>query len=331
MGKEFLALGYDIGGTKIAASLGRSDGKILASRRIDNKHRAPAEVLPEMVAAGQEMLAEAKLAQSELRAIGICAPAPMDIPNGLILAPPNNKTWENVAIRDYLSGHFKTEAFLENDANAGALAEWIFGAGKGAEDMIYLTMSTGIGGGVICNGRLVHGKNYLAGELGHVVVDINGPRCNCGLKGCYEAICGGRAVAQKLQTELAKEPNHPIVKAVGGKLEDIDFAVFVDAVRGGDPYSVKLWDELCLRHAQAIGIFINSFNPEKIVLGTIAWATGDLFMEPVMRRLPDFCWEEQRKSCEVTVSALRHDIGNYAGICVALNNLHERGEFPLPR
>lgn len=328
--KIFNVLGVDIGGTKIAISLGTSDGKIISSARLSAKDRTPDEVLPELVKTGKKLLADAGVKASSLKAVGIDAPAPMDIPRGLILNPPNNKSWNNVPIRDYLAEHFGVEAFLENDANAGALAEWIFGAGKGKKNMIYLTMSTGIGGGIIANGHLLHGVSFMAGELGHTVIDINGPACNCGLKGCYEAFCGGRAVAQRIQHELADQPDHPVVQFAGGKIEDVDFVALVKAVKAGNGYAISIWDELCLRHAQAIGLFINSFNPQMIVLGTIAIACGDLFMKPVRQHLPRFCWKQMLDDCVITTAKLDKHLADYAGIASALNCLYEKGEFEFP-
>jgi len=327
--KIFNVLGYDIGGTKIAVSLGSSDGKIIASERLSNKDKTPDEVLPKLVEIGKKLLADAGLKASDLRAVGIDAPAPMDIPRGLILNPPNNKSWDNVPIRDYLSERLGVEAFLENDANAGALAEWMFGAGQGKKNIIYLTMSTGIGGGIITNEHLLHGASFMAGELGHTVIDINGPSCNCGLKGCYEAFCGGRAVAQRIQHELAGQNDHPLVQLADGKIENIDFVTLFKAVKDGNGYAISIWDELCLRHAQAIGLFINSFNPEMIVLGTIACACGDLLMTPIRQHLPRFCWKQMLQDCEIKPAKLGKDIGDYAGICSALNCLYEKGEFEL--
>lgn len=330
MDKAFPVLGFDIGGTKIAVCLGTSDGKILGSTRVDNKNRAPELVLPELVQAGRRLLSEAKIAPSELKAIGIGSPAPMDFLKGMILTPPNMKTWRNVPIRDYLSKEFGVEAFFDNDANGGGLAEWLFGAGKGTQTMLYLTMSTGIGGGIIANGKLLRGKSFIAGEVGHIVIDVNGPKCNCGLTGCYEAFCGGRALAQRMQKELADKPESFIVKAVGGKLDDIDVGVLVKAVKAKDPYALALWDEMCKRNAQAIGLLINTFNPDMIVLGTIVVHTGSLFMDPFLKYLPTYCWKDAMEPCKICSSKLGAHIGEYSGIAIALNFLYERGEWQLP-
>jgi glucokinase len=330
MKEPFNLLGVDIGGTKIAISLGTSDGRLLGSKRVSNKLRPPEDVIPELFAAGHELLKESGLTKADIKAIGIGAPAPADIPNGIITSPTNNKSWKNVPIRDMLAVEFDTEAFFDNDANAGALAEWIFGSAQGCENMIYLTMSTGIGGGIITNGRLVRGSSYFAGEIGHISLDPNGRLCNCGMHGCYEAFCGGMAIAQRVQEELKDQPDHPIVRYAGGDIKHIDMIAIEKAVRDGDDYAVKLWDEMCMRNAQGIGLVINIFNPDKVVLGTLAWATGDLFMKPLLEQLPHFCWKEMYECCEVVPSALKRNIGEYAGIAVALNYLHEDGRFKLP-
>ena len=327
MKEVFPVLGFDVGGTKIAVCLADSAGTVLGSARIGTKDRHPDQVLPEIVSAGMDLLDQAGIKSHQLHAIGIGAPGPIDIPKGLMLSSPNMKSWNNVPIRDYLHENFGVPVAFDNDANAGALAEWIFGAGKGCRDMLYLTMSTGIGGGIIANGHLVQGTSGLAGEVGHVILDITGPKCNCGLTGCYEAFCGGRAIAQRIQRELAGQTDHPIVHHAGGKLEDVDLVALEKAVRDGDSYANTLWAEMCLRNSQAIGIFINIFNPQKIVLGTLAWAAGDLFMKPVLKELPRFCWPETLRDCDVVPSALKRKIGELSGACIALNELYERGEW----
>lgn len=327
MTSHFPILGYDVGGTKIAASLMMSNGKILATERFDNKDTEPGEMLDQLAACGARMISGAGFRNSDIRGIGVSCPGPADIPNGIMTRPPNNPKWRNVRINEHLSGALGIPAVMENDANAGMLAEWFFGAGRGCRDVIYLTMSTGIGGGIIAAGHLIDGAGFYGGEIGHTVIDINGPECGCGMRGCYEAFCGGRAVARRLQKELATQPDHAIVKAAGGKLENIDFVALEAAVRGGDAYAGTVWDDIMVRNAQGIGILINTLNPEKIILGTIAWAAGDLFMKPLMKYLPRFCWQVSLDGCEITTSELRRDIGAYAGPATVLNHLYEKGLY----
>ncbi len=326
MSKINYLLGFDIGGTKIGIGLGTADGKILQSQAISNKDTDPAVILPQLAEIAQEQIKAAGLSNSNILAFGISTPSPADIPNGIITAPPNNKFWRNVPIKKYLEEKLNIRGFFENDANCAALAEWYFGAGKGCQNMIYLTLSTGIGAGIIAEGELIRGKTFLAGEIGHSVLVPYGRQCNCGLKGCYEAYAGGRAIAQRMQEELAGQTNHPMLQyCKENLLENIDMLSLEKAARDGVGYAVKLWDEMCLRDAQAFGMLMNIFNPEKIVLGTIAYAAGDFFFDPVKKYLPDFAWKETLEACEVVPSMLKRAIGSYAGIAGALYGLKSEG------
>ena len=320
-------IGFDIGGTKIGIGLGDESGHLLGSSYKDNRDTDPAEVLPWIVSEANRLAASAGITVKDIAAFGISAPFPADAARGIMLRPPNNPKWRNVAILDYLKANLGIDGCFENDANCGALAEWFFGAGRGCSDFIYLTMSTGIGGGIIAAGKLVRGGKALsAGELGHICIQLDGRQCSCGMRGCYEAYCGGRALAARMAEELADQPDSMIMKlaAEPGKP---DMRTLEQAVRANDLYAVKLWEEMSLRNAQAIGAFINAFNPQKIVLGTLAWAVGDLYTEPILKELPRFCWEEPRKACEIVSSELKREISSYAGIAAALNFLKERSEI----
>jgi glucokinase len=322
-----LLLGIDIGGTKIGIGLGDESGRLLGSSYKDNRDTDPAEVLPWIVSEANRLASSAGITVKDIAAFGISAPFPADAARGIMLRPPNNPKWRNVAILDYLKANLGIDGCFENDANCGALAEWFFGAGRGCSDFIYLTMSTGIGGGIIAAGKLVRGGKALsAGELGHICIQLDGRQCSCGMRGCYEAYCGGRALAARMAEELADQPDSMIMKlaAEPGKP---DMRTLEQAVRANDLYAVKLWEEMSLRNAQAIGAFINAFNPQKIVLGTLAWAVGDLYTQPILKELPRFCWEEPRKACEIVSSELKREISSYAGIAAALNFLKERSEI----
>ena len=320
-------LGFDIGGTKLGIGLGTDKGELLGTSRRDNRNTDPNEVLPWMVSESRRLVAAAGLQMSDVAAFGISAPFPADAARGIMTKPTNNPLWRNVPILDYLKEHLAIPGCFENDANCGALAEWFFGAGRNCSDFIYLTMSTGIGGGIIAANKLVRGGKALsAGELGHICIQLDGRQCSCGMRGCYEAYCGGRALAARMAEELADKPDSMIMK-LAAEPGRPDMRTLEAAVRANDPYAVALWDEMSLRNAQAIGAFINAFNPQKIVLGTLAWAVGDLYIRPILKELPRFCWEEPRKACEIVTSELKREISSYAGIAAALNFLKEKGEI----
>lgn len=322
MSSLFAVLGLDIGGTKIAVSLGSSDGTLLASERVDNRNRNPADVIPEVILIGKKMLKQ--FPAFPLRAVGIGSPAPIDTRKGYILGPVNLPQWKAVPIVDEIQKAFGVPTSLENDANAAALAEWFFGVGKGCRNLIYIAASTGIGGGFIVNNRLMRGDTCNGAEL-HVCLDPEGPLCTCGIRGCYEAFCGGRAIAMRIQRELADKPNHRLIQ-LAGSVDKIDMITVEKGLRENEPYACSIWDEMCLRHAQAAGMLINIFNPEKIIFGTLAEAAGSLFMNPVKHYLPRFCWSHISAACTLGTSALGRRIGEYSALAIALNALKETDE-----
>ena len=318
-------LGFDIGGTKIGIGLVTADGKILGSRRIENKDTYPDVILPQLVRAAQEIVRENGLQISDIPGFGISAPGPADVANGVITSPPNNKYWRNVPIQQYLQEQLSIPGCFENDANCGALAEGFFGAGRNIRDFIYLTLSTGIGAGIVTGGTLVRGTGLYGGEVGHTVLDIHSDRkCGCGMYGCYEAYCSGRSIALYLQSRLKDQPDHMIVQCAGGKVEDIDMVAVEKAFRAGDELAAEIWDEMSLRNAQAMGTLINTFNPKRLILGTLAWAIGDIYVDPIRKYLPRFCWQEMLKDCELVTSELRRDIGSYAGAAAAFYFLQHK-------
>lgn len=325
-----ILLGFDIGGTKIGIGLGDNTGKLLGTCRRDNRNTDPAEVLPWMANEAKRLIAEAGLKISDVDAFGISAPFPADAARGIMTKPTNNPLWRDVPILDYLRNELGIPGCFENDANCGALAEWFFGAGRGCKDFIYLTMSSGIGGGIIAAGNLVRGGKALsAGELGHICIQLDGRPCSCGIKGCYEAYCGGVALARRMREEIADHPDSLLNELSGNDPAKLDMHLLEQAFRANDPYAVSLWEEMSLRNAQAFGLYINAFNPEKLVLGTLAWAIGDIYIDPIIKHLDKFCWKEPREACRIVCSELKREIGSYAGIAAAMNYLKENGKLEL--
>jgi len=327
MAKTRYVIGYDVGGTKLGIGLASADGKLLGSAMLPNKDTYPEPVLQETLKVSKQLIDKAGLKLSDIAAFGVSSPYPADPVNGVMTAPTNNKFWRNVPIRKYFEDNLGIPGTFENDANCAALAEWFFGAGRGCKDFIFLTMSTGIGAGIVAADRLVRGKGFYAGEIGHAVVKPDGRYCNCGQRGCYEAYCGGRALALHLQAELRKMPDNMMVKMVDGKLEDIDMIVFEKAVRAGDPFAVEQWDDMSRINAQVFGMLLNIFNPERLVLGTFAWAIGDLFLDPIKKYLPKYAWKKTIEDCEIVPGELKREMAAYAGPAAAINFLKERGEL----
>ncbi len=191
-----LVVAVDLGGTQIRAAVLR--GPTLLSRvgRLTGTNLAPERVLPRLYEAVEQALVEAKVGLDAIAGIGIAAPGPLDYRTGVMFAPPNLPGWDKVPLRDLVLDRFHVPIYVENDANAASLGEYMFGAGRGCNTLVYLTISTGIGGGVIINGEILEGASGMAAELGHMTIDPQGPRCNCGNIGCLEYIASGTGIAR---------------------------------------------------------------------------------------------------------------------------------------
>ena len=322
-------LGIDIGGTKIAICVSNSKGEILASERVLGGAQRPYEdVLPELCGIAREVVTQAGFKLADIPVCGLSTPGPINLEAGVIEKSPN-MAWGGVPIRRDVAKQLGIPAVMQNDANAGMLVEWFFGVAKGCANAVYFTMSTGIGGGIIAENRLVQGPTGNAGEVGHVVLDLNGPFCGCGQRGCFEAFCGGMNVSKQLVDLFGDEPESIIMRLpeVHGDPSKLNYQTLRQAVKAGCPRAGKFWDNICLRMAQGLGMFMNTLNPEMIILGTTFIYSGDMLMKPVMELLPRFAWKPMLESCRFEVPALGHQIGELAGVAVALNSLYESGKW----
>ena len=310
-------IGIDIGGTKVAVCIGNEKGEIFADRRFptdpNNVHSTMAQAAQVM----EDLISEAGLKAEQIETIGISAPAPLSSKDRLLMKTANLPGWETFAAGDFLETKFKRPVFLQNDANGAGLAEFWFGGCKG-KDLIYLTMSTGIGAGIIANGQLVAGPNDQAGEVGHIVLDITGPRCGCGQTGCWEACCGGKNFADQVRADIANGVQTSILKEAGGDPAKIGMQEVRAAIRAGDKYACQKWDLFIEKMAQAVGILLMSFNPEAIVMGTLAIHGGDLFLPQMMERLPKYAWQSSIDICRIETSVLKN-IGELAALAVAID------------
>lgn len=257
----------------------------------------------------------------DLESVGVSAPGPIDYEGGLLINPPN-LPWEIVSIKKILKREIGIPIYLENDANAAALAEWRFGAAKGYRNIVYLTMSTGIGGGLIIEGRIYRGKNGGAGELGHIPVEWNGNQCACGLRGCLEAYIGGASLTQRLQ---AIAPQESLVTKLAATSEDIRPEHLVEAARLQDPFALQEMTRFNSYLARGLRTIIFTLSPELIVLGTIVASAGELLcLDPLRELLTINTWSTLSSGTDLVSAGLGQDLQYLAGIAVAL-------ESPNPR
>lgn len=216
-----VVVGVDIGGTKVAAGLVVGEGNILVRNRTPMITRgSPSQGLDAVSTAISGLFTDAA-SQNQIAAIGICAPGPLDPKTGVIINPPNLPIWHNYPLAEEMRRVYNVPVRVDNDANAAALAEAKWGAGRGYQNFFYATVGTGIGTGIILDGQIFHGKTGAAAEGGHVGVDINGPPCNCGKRGCIEALAAGPAIGRRARQKLAQNPNSVLWQMAGGDLQAV--------------------------------------------------------------------------------------------------------------
>jgi glucokinase len=265
-------LGLDIGGTKIAAGVVTEDGAVhgFVTAPTDAK-RGPDDGIARLFELGRRAVAESGIAWDDVDSIGIGCGGPLDSANGILIAPLHLPGWGGVHLTELATAELGRPAVLDNDAVAACAGEHRYGAGRGTHDMVYLTISTGVGGGAVIDGRLQRGRTGNGGELGHVTVDWHGRRCRgCGRRGCLEAYASGTSIAERAQE---------------AGLHGATAADVAEAARAGDEIAVRIWDETCEALACGITSIVNLFEPEIVVLGGGVLRTGEQLLAPVRERV----------------------------------------------
>jgi len=318
-----LLLGLDLGGTKTVLALADKRGTPIASMRFPTAlSGSSAKDLAHLKTETVGFFSEQAVDLSRLLQIGISAPGPLNPDTGVLFSAPNLPGWRDVPLQAFFEENFGVATRLENDANAAALAEWQFGAGRGARSMVYLTMSTGIGGGLILDGKLFRGEACSAGELGHVPVEWDGEPCNCGQQGCLEAYIGGAAWQKRLRLVT---PNDSQVTRLAGSADLIQPEHAVQAAREGDAFALSEMERFNRYLSRAIVGLAFSLAPERIVLGTIAVAAGEaLCFEPLRKLVAERVWPSYQEHLQILPASLGNELPQRAGVCVALDALQDR-------
>ncbi|MGD9891781.1 MAG: ROK family protein [Dehalococcoidia bacterium] len=274
----------DLGGTKIYSVVSDRECAPLADDYRPTEVERGADAVIGRIAESINAAATAvTTGDRRLAAIGVAAPGPIDVERGLILHAPNLPGWRNVPLGGRLSAIFGCPAVLENDANAAGLGEFLFGAGRGARHMIYLTVSTGIGAGLILDGQLYRGASGAAGELGHVVVDETGPLCGCGRRGCLEVFASGTAIAARAAEAIVAGRPTSIARYAGRN--GVAAEHVAQAAADGDPVARAIIGRAA--HALGLGLadIVNIFNPDLIVIGGGTAQIGPPLLDPAMETM----------------------------------------------
>jgi len=326
-------LGLDVGGTKIAAVVADGSGDIVAKiRRPTPAALGPDGIVPAMVDMLDEAATTAGIRVRDALALGVSFGGPYDVVGGVVRDIPNLPNWGGTPLHRLLSEALPDTAVgIDNDANAAALAEWRYGAAKGAEHMLFLTMGTGIGGGIVSDGRLYRGQKNTGGEVGHTVLDPDGPACGCGNRGCVEAYASGPAIARRAREKL-RAGEGPAFSArlasAGVALDDLRAELVVEAARDGDEFALAHLDDTTYYMGWGIANAISVFAPEVVVIGTVATAAGDLFLDPLRRHVDAMVMPGMRGGTRIEPAGLGDLVGDYAAVALAFEALGTTGERP---
>lgn len=304
-------LTVDLGGTKIMAAVLLPDGEVLSRNYcLTMADKGPEVVIDRILSAVNGAMTQAELKTSDFIGLGIAAAGILDIKRGIVTTSPNLPRWQNVPLRDILAEKLGIVTYIINDANAAALGEHRFGGGRGFGNMIYLTVSTGIGGGIIVDGKLYSGADGCAGELGHMTIEVDGPQCNCGNFGCLEALASGWAVAREAKTRIKQGEKSSIIELADGRLESITAETVAVAARRGDRLAADIVREAANYLGVGFANFVNIFNPELIVIGGGLSKMGDMLLKPARRVLKERAFKLPAR----TVRLARARLGSNAGI-----------------
>jgi len=301
-----MVIGIDVGGTNTSGGLASQDGTLIAKIRHQTDRTGGAaaglELISEIIS---ELMERASRDGVKVRQIGVGFGGPVDFERGVVLLSHHVAGWEGIPLRDELERRFQTPVVVDNDANAGTLGEWRFGAGRGFNDLLYINIGTGIGGGIISSGRLLRGAHNLAGEIGHTIVVRDGPLCTCGKRGCLESCACGDAIARRGSEALGRH--------VSGK--DV-FALALDQ----DPAAQRVLSEVIEDLAHGIGTAVSLLNPAAVIIGGgLSEAPQALFLEPLKRAIPRFCLNESAANLHVNAAQLRYEAGIMGAVALALS------------
>lgn len=300
-------LGVDIGGTNLVVGAVRVDGSTvlgLQSEPTGASHGAD-HVIDRIVGMAQKAMAVVASAepQSEVIGVGIGSPGPLDTKAGIVILTPN-LGWTNMPVRDRIGDRVKLPASLDNDATCAMAGEWWIGAAKGARHAVVFTLGTGIGGGIVVDGKLLHGASDVAGEIGHITIETNGRRCGCGNDGCLEAYASGPAIARRTQEAISAGAESIITGLVKGDVAAITAQTVFQAAADGDPLALEVVQDTAKYLGVGVANLINILNPEVVVVCGGVTQAGDHLFVPLRREVTRRAFRPAVQACRIVPGAL---------------------------
>lgn len=300
-------MGIDVGGTNLKFGLVTKNGKIVKRKVLPSLAQQGYKiVLGQIVKGIRELSEEAK--GYEILGLGIGTPGLVDSVNGIVYDLTNIPGWKNVNLRKILEKEFGLRVFVDNDVNLMALGEWACGRAKGAENIVCLTLGTGVGGGIIINGELYRGKSLTAGEIGHIPINYKGPKCICGNLGCLERYIGNKYIVERARKYIAMEKK-TILKGWIKNGASLTPELIARGAKVGDSVCIKIWEDVAECLASALSGIINFLNPEKIIIGGGVSKAGRVLFEPLRKKVKEKAMGIPGKDVKILTALLGEDAG----------------------
>jgi len=318
--KNKLILALDFGGTKLAAAIAEAgDPRFLAKTYAFSPPQKSAKTDRDIIL----HLAADVLQGRKPEAIGVSFGGPVAPSKGITLLSHHVPGWENFPLQEWLFEHFGVPVVVENDANAAAFGEWRYGAGRGTRYLLYVTVSTGIGGGILINGEIYRGADNLAGEIGHMTIDPNGPFCACGKRGCLETFASGPAIARRARELLAAFPKEGTIleKYAATNSQELSAKDISLAARSGDPLAIRVLEEAGRALGFGLAQAVSLLNPERIVLGGGVTKAGEFFLRSVHKTVRAYAMPSAR--VELVVAELGDDAPLWGAVALAEKLLYK--------
>lgn len=321
-------IGVDVGGTKVAAGVVDSQGEILCQTRTAMlAHGQPTAGLAAVTSAIDSLTSRCHQqadTQSLIRGIGICSPGPLDPDLGVVINPPNLPCWRNYPLALEVANIYRVPVKLDNDANAAALAEARWGAGRGCHTVFYATIGTGIGTGIVLDGHVYHGRTGAAGEGGHLTIDYRGPRCGCGKPGCIEALAAGPAIAKRARTRILAEggPASVLLNLANHDIESITSEMVGQAYAAGDLLAKEILEETVDFLSIWLGNIVDLLDPDVIIMGGGVAAMLQPFFGAIKNRLPHWCINSRCQEIPLLMARFGGDAGIVGGAALCSEVFH---------
>ncbi|MFH1800145.1 MAG: ROK family protein [Candidatus Omnitrophota bacterium] len=314
------AVGIDIGGTKISLVLGTEKGKILARHEIKTGVRAKTKACVKELASNlRTLILHSCVSPKKILGIGVGCPGPVDSSKGALPRSPNLPGWKGIPLRSILQKATGLPVFLANDANAAALGEQLLGAGKRTQDLIYITVSTGIGGGIVMNGELHEGAGCVAGEVGHMSVVPEGRRCGCGKRGCLEAYASGTAIVNDVRERMTSK-NTVLWKFLRGN-KRVGAKQVGRAACEGDKLAIESYRKAGYYLGIGIANLLNILNPQKVVIGGgVLKSAPKIFWKAMIKSAKQHAWPEAFRTVRIVPSQLKRHVGDHGALALVFRN-----------